>query len=101
MVKIAIDTPEKVENLARWGVAVINRCGKISLELNKNEVGNFDFIIWEKDGEHAFTYTSSLLIRYGYRVFFAKGTTCNIKITKREDLVMFEAILNCGDIKVD
>lgn len=56
MVKIAIDTPEKVENLARWGVAVINRCGKISLELNKNEVGNFDFIIWEKDGEHAKSY---------------------------------------------
>lgn len=47
----------------------------------------------EKEGLHNFTYTSSLLIYYGERVYFAKGTTSNIKITKKEDLALFEALL--------
>ena len=47
----------------------------------------------EEDNKHNFTFTSSLLIHYGKRVYFAKGTTCNIKITKREDLALFEALL--------
>lgn len=47
----------------------------------------------EIDNKHDFTFTSSLLIYYGERVFFAKGTTCNIKITKKEDLALFEALL--------
>lgn len=48
----------------------------------------------EQDNRHDFTYTSSLLIYCGERVFFAKGTTCNIKITQKEDLALFEALLN-------
>lgn len=48
----------------------------------------------EKDNLHDTTFTSSLLIHYGERVYFAKGTTCNIKITKKEDLALFEALLN-------
>ena len=47
----------------------------------------------EKDDRHDFTFTSSLLIHYGERVFFAKGTTSNIKITQKEDLALFEALL--------
>lgn len=47
----------------------------------------------ERDNKHNFTFTSSLLIHYGERVFFAKGTTCNIKITKKEDLALFGALL--------
>lgn len=47
----------------------------------------------ERDKKHDFTFTSSLLIYYGERVYFAKGTTCNIKITKREDLALFEALI--------
>lgn len=43
---------------------------------------------------HNFTFTSSLLIHYGERVYFAKGTTNNIKITKKEDLALFEALLS-------
>lgn len=47
----------------------------------------------ERDNRHDFTFTSSLLIHYRERVYFAKGTTSNIKITKKEDLALFEALL--------
>ena len=47
----------------------------------------------EKENKHNFTFTSSLLIHYGERVFFAKGTTNNIKITQKEDLALFDALL--------
>ena len=47
----------------------------------------------EKDDRHDFTFTSSLLIHYKKRVYFAKGTTCNIKVTTKEDLALFEALL--------
>ena len=40
----------------------------------------------EKENKHQFTFTSSLLIHYGHRVYFAKGTTSNIKITKPEEI---------------
>lgn len=48
----------------------------------------------EKDGKHDFTFTSSLLIAYGERVYFAKGTTSNIKVTQKEDLALFEALIS-------
>ena len=47
----------------------------------------------EKENKHDFTFTSSLLIHYSERVYFAKGTTSNIKITQKEDLPLFEALL--------
>lgn len=47
----------------------------------------------EQENKHDFTFTSSLLIHCGERVYFAKGTTSNIKITKREDLALFKALL--------
>ena len=47
----------------------------------------------EEENKHNFTFTSSLLINYGERVFFAQGTTSNIKITKKEDIALFEALL--------
>ena len=48
----------------------------------------------EQENRHDFTFTSSLLIHCGERVFFAKGTTSNIKITKKEDLALFNALLS-------
>lgn len=48
----------------------------------------------EKENRHDFTFTSSLLIHCGERVYFAKGTTCNIKITQKEDLALFSALLH-------
>lgn len=47
----------------------------------------------EEDNRHDFTFTSSLFIYYGERIYFAKGTTCNIKITKTEDLALAQALL--------
>ena len=47
----------------------------------------------EQENRHNFTFTSSLLIHYGERVYFAKGTTCNIKITQKEDIALFGALL--------
>ena len=48
----------------------------------------------EMENKHCFTFTSSLLIHYGERVYFAKGTTSNIKITTLEDIALFTALLN-------
>lgn len=48
----------------------------------------------EAENKNNFTFTSSLLIHYGERVYFAKGTTSNIKVTKKEDIALFEALLN-------
>ena len=47
----------------------------------------------EAEDRHDFTYTSTLLIHCGERVYFSKGTTSNIKITKKEDLALFGALL--------
>ena len=47
----------------------------------------------EEENKHNFPFTSSLLIHYGERVYFAKGTTSNIKITQKEDIALFEALL--------
>lgn len=47
----------------------------------------------EQENKHNFTFTSSLLIHYGKRVYFAKGATSNIKITTAEDLALFRALL--------
>lgn len=47
----------------------------------------------ERENRHDFTFTSSLLIYCGKRVYFAKGSTCNIKITEKEDIALFQALL--------
>ena len=47
----------------------------------------------EAENRHDFTFTSSLLIHCGERVYFAKGTTSNIKVTQKEDIALFEALL--------
>ena len=47
----------------------------------------------DRENKHNFTFTSSLLIYCGKRVYFAKGTTSNIKITQKEDIALFEALL--------
>ena len=47
----------------------------------------------EAEDYHTSTFTSSLLIHCHERVYFAKGTSCNIKITRKEDLALFKALL--------
>lgn len=51
----------------------------------------------EKDHQHDFAFTSSLLIHYGKRIYFAKGSNCNIKITRKEDVALFQALLKLDD----
>lgn len=51
----------------------------------------------EIEDKHDFTFTSSLFIYYGQRIFFAKGTTCNIKITTEVDLALASALLKQPD----
>lgn len=51
----------------------------------------------DKEKRNDFTFTSSLLIHCGVRVYFAKGTTSNIKITTRSDLALFEALLKAPE----
>ena len=51
------------------------------------------YLTAEQEARHDFTFTSSLLIHCGKRVYFAKGSTCNIKITEKEDIVLFQALL--------
>lgn len=51
----------------------------------------------EKENKHDYTFTSSLLIACGERVYFAKGTTSNIKVTQKEDLALVEALLSIPD----
>lgn len=55
---IKVKIEGNAEKLARWTVATFNKCGKLSLELVKNEVWRFDFIIWENDGKHAKSYNN-------------------------------------------
>ena len=47
----------------------------------------------ERENKQDFAFTSSLLIYCGKRVYFAKGTTCNIKITTKADIALFSALL--------
>ena len=54
----------------------------------------------EKENLHNTTFTSSLLIHYGERVYFAKGTTSNIKITTKCDLALFRALLQIPETEL-
>lgn len=51
----------------------------------------------EQENKHDFTFTSTLLIHYGERVYFAQGTTCNIKVTTKEDLALMSALIKIPD----
>lgn len=47
----------------------------------------------EQENLHNTTFTSSLLIHCGERVFFSKGISSNIKITTKGDIALFKALL--------
>jgi len=51
----------------------------------------------EDKNRHDFTFTSSLLINCGKRVYFAKGTSCNIKVTNKEDIALVQALLKLDE----
>ena len=45
----------------------------------------------EKDNLHDFVYADIVAVHYGMRVFFSKGFSNNIKITKQEDIPLCQA----------
>ena len=51
----------------------------------------------EKENKHDFVYADLVYIYYGKRVFFSKGFTNNIKITKKEDIALCEALMKFAE----
>lgn len=48
----------------------------------------------EKDNIHDFVYADIVLVHYGKRIFFSKGFTNNIKITRKEDIPLCKALMS-------
>lgn len=60
----------------------------------------FDKLLWayheafdRKVGIYGSSYTNTMMVELGERLYFAKGSDRNIKITNRDDLEMFRAYL--------
>lgn len=47
----------------------------------------------EADKREDFVYANILAMEYGVEIFFSKGTNNNIKITTKEDIALFRALL--------
>lgn len=47
----------------------------------------------EQENKHDFIYADLVLIYYGQTVYFSKGFTNNIKITKKEDIPLCKALM--------
>lgn len=47
----------------------------------------------DEDGRDDFVYANTLALNYGVEIFFSKGSNSNIKITTKEDIVLFKALL--------
>lgn len=51
----------------------------------------------EKENKHDFIYADLVYIYYGKRIYFSKGFTNNIKITKQEDLILCESLMKFSE----
>lgn len=51
----------------------------------------------EKEDKHDFVYADLVLIYYGLPVYFSKGFTNNIKITRKEDIPLCKALMNFSE----
>ena len=51
----------------------------------------------EKDNIHDFVYADIVAVHYGQPVYFSKGFTNNIKITRKEDIPLTKALLNFSE----
>lgn len=51
----------------------------------------------EKENKHDFIYADLVLVHYGLPVFFSKGFTNNIKITRKEDIPLCKALMNFSE----
>lgn len=51
----------------------------------------------ERDGIHDVVYADILAIHYGKKVFFSKGFTNNIKVTKQEDISLVSSLMEFSE----
>lgn len=51
----------------------------------------------EADGRNDFVYANTLAIHYGTRIFFSPGFFYNFKITTKDDLPLYKALLNFSE----
>ena len=47
----------------------------------------------DRDGKDDFVYANTMALYYGIEIFFSQGSNSNIKITTKEDIVLFKALL--------
>src|SRR5574344_1211235 len=47
----------------------------------------------EADGKHDFIYADLVCVHYGERIYFSKGFTNNIKITRKEDIPLCKSLM--------
>ena len=57
----------------------------------------YDKAISENVGMTDSSYTNTMMVELGYRLYFALGSEKNIKITRPDDLLIFKALLELGD----
>lgn len=53
------------------------------------------------DGRDDFVYANTMALHYGVEIFFSKGSNNNIKITTKEDIVLFKALLSYREFLED
>lgn len=51
----------------------------------------------DEDGIHDIVYADLVVIHYGERVYFSKGFTNNVKITKKEDITLVESLMKFSE----
>lgn len=84
------------------------KSGKEELDRNKlmriqtPQAYNYGFLLdlYEKaeiDNIHDFVYADIVAVHYGKRVYFSKGFTNNIKITKKEDIPLCKALMSFSE----
>ncbi len=54
----------------------------------------------EADNIHDIIYADLVAIHYGERVFFSKGFTNNIKITRKEDIPLCESLMDFSEVEL-
>lgn len=47
-----------------------------------------------EDNIHNFVYANTMAIHYGTRIYFSMGFDCNVKITTKEDVAFYKALMN-------
>ena len=60
-------------------------------------VEGYDKAISENVGMTDSSYTNTMMVELGDRLYFALGSEKNIKITRPDDLLIFKALLELGD----